>query len=109
MDVDVAHTSRTRGMASSPAPLPGRIQRARQERRYQHALELARQLYKQDPSEKNLAILREVSFERGEQLQAGGFIKEAATVFGNVADMGGAPEFQARVQEKLLLCGAPGK
>ena len=105
MDVEVAHKSKTRGTATSSVPLSERIVRARYEGRFQHALELARQQYKQDPSEANLALVRQVSFERGQQLQAQGQLTEAATVFGNCVDMGGPPEFQRKLAEKLAACG----
>ena len=105
MDVEVAHKFKTRGSAASMVPLPQRIGRARSEGRFQQALELARQQYKHDPSEANLALLRQVSFERGQQLQERGQLQDAATVFGNAADMGGPPEFQRLVAEKLAACG----
>ena len=92
-------------MASPSTPLPERIGRARKEGRFQQALELTRQLYKQDPAEESLALLRQVSFERGEQLRSQGRLQEAAQTFGNIVDMGGPPDFQRVLLEKLAACG----
>lgn len=102
----MAHKSKLRGSPPALAFLPQRIDRARREGRYQQALELSRQLYKQDPSEVNLGLLRQATFERGQQLESQKQIKEAATVYGNAAEMGGAPDFQRQVVERLAACGA---
>ena len=97
--------SKVRRMASPSTPLPERIGRARKEGRFQQALELTRQLYKQDPAEESLALLRQVSFERGEQLRSQGQLQEAAQTFSNIVDMGGPPDFQRVLLEKLAACG----
>lgn len=87
-------------------PLTERIAKARREGRTQQALELARQNYKHDPTAEHLDLLRQATFERGRQLQDQGYLKDATTVFSNAIDMGGAPEFLARLAEHLAACGA---
>jgi len=109
MDVEVAQKSKLRGSPSTSVPLPERIRSAVSEGRFQHALELARHLYKQDPSEQHLALLRDVSFKRGQQLQKQGHLTEAVTVFSNAAKMAGPPEFQRQLVEHLTACGAAEK
>ena len=87
-------------------PLAERIAKARHEGRTQQALELARQLYKSDPTAEHLDLLRQATFERGQHLQNQGNLKDAATVFANAVDMGGPAEFHSRLAEKLAACGA---
>jgi len=87
-------------------PLADRIAKARREGRTQQALELARQLYKHDPTAEHLDLLRQATFERGRQLQDQGNRKDAATVFANAVDMGGSAEFQSRLAGGLAACGA---
>src|SRR5688572_22469957 len=91
---DVAHKSKSPSQKVSPAPLPERIDRARREARLQQALELSRQLYKQEPSEAHLDLLRQVTFERGQQLEEHKHTKDAVTLYANAADMGGPEQFR---------------
>ncbi|MCI0683591.1 MAG: transcriptional repressor TCF25 family protein [Gemmataceae bacterium] len=91
---------------ASAISLGDRIAKALREGRTQQALELARQNYKHDPSAENLATLRQATFARGRQLQSQGDLKDAATVYANAIDMGGAPEFLAELAERLAACGA---
>src|SRR5262249_48071548 len=51
-------------------------------------------------------LLREVTLERGKQLQANGMLRDAAIVFGNLLTMGGSAEFLAVVAQRLAACGA---
>jgi tetratricopeptide (TPR) repeat protein len=87
-------------------PLPERIARARQEGRTQHALDLTRQLFKHNQTEENRELLRQVTLERGKQLQAEGKINDAATVFSHLLTMGGAQELRAEATQCLASCGA---
>jgi tetratricopeptide (TPR) repeat protein len=87
-------------------PLPERIAKARREGRTQAALELTRQLYKQDQSDANRELLCQVMFERGKQLQADGKPGDAAVVFGNLLALGGAPTLRAEVAQRMAACGA---
>ena len=102
----MGHKTSFRSFASSSVPLPQRIHFAVEDGRLQHALELARHLYKQDPAADNLKILRDVCFRRGQQLQKQGHLSEAIQVYTNAAEMGGSPEFQQALAERLLACGA---
>ena len=101
----MAHKSKFRGTVSASVPLPERISRARREGRFQQALELSRQFHKQNPAEESMALLRQVSFERAEQLQSQGHYQEAAQMFRNIIEMGGTAEFQRKLIEKLASCG----
>ena len=87
-------------------PLAERIANSRQEGKTQQALDLMRQLAKQQPSEAHQELLRQVTLERGQHLQSQGQTKDAATVYTNLLSMGGAPEFQTTVAERLASCGA---
>ena len=87
-------------------PLSDRIAHARAEGKTQQALDLMRQLIKQQPTEEHREMLRQVTLERGQQLQQQGNLKDAATVFSNLLSMGGSAEFQAVVAERLASSGA---
>lgn len=87
-------------------PLPERVARARREGRTQQALDLARQLFKQNQNEENRELVRQVTLERGKQLQAEGKIKDAATVFSNLLTMGGTAELRGEASRRLAECGA---
>ncbi len=86
-------------------PLAERIARARQEGRSQHALELARQLYKQEPTEAHRELVRQVTLERGLELQQMGHFRDAATVYVNARSLAGSPEFDATLATRLAACG----
>ena len=64
-------------------PLSERIQKARSEGRTQQALELSKQLAKQEPTQEHRELLRAVTFERGCQLLSDGKQREAIVVFQN--------------------------
>ena len=87
------------------APFEPRIRKAREEGRTQQALELAKQLVKQEPTEANKALHRDVMIERGNHLLADGHQREAGVVFGNALRIGGPPDFLALVAGKLAQCG----
>src|SRR5262249_36762133 len=101
-DVVVSHKSKQQAPPTDPRD---RFERARREGRFQQALEQARLLYKQDPSEANLELLRESTLARGQQLLSQGTLKEAAVVFGNAFDLGGDAAFRETLAEKLAACG----
>ena len=87
-------------------PLPDRIAKARKEGSTHKALELARALVKHEPTDAHRELLRQVTLERGQQLQATGMLRDAATVYSNLLTMGGTPEFLADVGQRLAACGA---
>jgi hypothetical protein len=86
-------------------PLEPRIAKARQEGRAQHALELTRQLYKQEPTEPHRELLRQVTLERGLDLQRGNYHKDAATLYVNALSLAGNPDFDATLASRLAACG----
>ncbi len=88
-------------------PLPVKIAIARREGRTQQALDLTRQLYKQNQNEENRELLRQVTLERGKQLQAQGKLKDAATVFDNLLTLGGSASQIAQAAQGLAACEAP--
>ena len=87
-------------------PLSARIDKARREGRTQQALELTRALCKYEPTDAHRELLRQVTLERGQQLQVNGMLRDAAIVFGNLLTMGGSGEFRAVVAQRLAACGA---
>jgi tetratricopeptide (TPR) repeat protein len=94
---------------TTATPLPERVARARRENRTQQALELAHQLYKQVPTAEHRELLRQVAFERGNQLHQQGHTRDAAVVFANALAMGGPAEYQATLAERLAECGDPAR
>ena len=66
--------------AASPADLRPRIERARQEGRFQQALDLAKQLHKYEPTPDHLELLKEVYLGRARQLRSQGQTRDAITV-----------------------------
>src|SRR6516165_6093150 len=99
-----------RAMSKKPKaperPLSARIDKARREGRTQQALELTRALCKYEPTDAHRELLRQVTLERGQQLQVNGMLRDAAIVFGNLLTMGGSGEFRAVVAQRLAACGA---
>ena len=80
-----------RGTAEIPAPnVEARARKALQEGRTQQALELAKQLYKQEPTEQHRSLLRHAYVERARQLQIQGKVQDAATVYENLLNLGPA-------------------
>jgi tetratricopeptide (TPR) repeat protein len=105
INAHLRETAVSRSSKPPPAPLTTRIARARAEGRTQQALELTRELYKHSHSPEDQELLRQVLLERGGQLQQQGHTRDAATVYGNLLDLGGTPEFRAGVAERLAACG----
>jgi len=87
-------------------PLADRLAQARAAGKSQQALEFAHQLYKQSHTPQNLVLLQQVTLERGRQLQLQGATRDAAAVFSNLLDLGGAPELLAEAATRLAACGA---
>jgi tetratricopeptide (TPR) repeat protein len=92
-------------LPKAPATLADRIARARSEGRTQQALELTRQLYKQEPSPEHAELLWHALFERGTQLLQQGHTRDAAVVFANTLRLGPSAEFRAQLAERLAECG----
>jgi tetratricopeptide (TPR) repeat protein len=66
--------------AATPALLRARVERAAREGRFQQALELAKQLHKQEPSPPHLELLRRAYLGRARQLRGQGHTRDAVTV-----------------------------
>lgn len=88
-----------------PTPLPERISKARREGRTQQALELSKELAKQEPTAEHKQLLRDVIFERGCQLLRDGKERDASVVFQNALAAECPPEFRAAIAGKLAELG----
>jgi hypothetical protein len=66
--------------ALTPAALKERAGRARQEGRFQQALEVVKQLYKLQPTPDHLELLKDTYLGRARQLRNQGQVRDAATV-----------------------------
>jgi tetratricopeptide (TPR) repeat protein len=95
----------SRKPTAAEKPLTHRIAKARKEGRTQQALELARELVKNEPTDANRDLLRQVILERGHQLHVQGRDRDAATVYQNALALGGPPEFIGTAAQRLAMCG----
>lgn len=104
------HKHHSHSSASAAVDLRPRIARARQEGRFQQALELSKQLYKYEPTPANLELLREVYLGRARQLRTQGQTRDALTVLEVAAHLEGAtPAWRERFAEEMALCGDVGR
>jgi tetratricopeptide (TPR) repeat protein len=86
--------------------LETRVRRSLGEGRSQHALEFAKQLYKQDPTPPHKELLRKVYLERAQDLRRQGYTRDATTVLENAAQLGdGDPTWLAHLAEELAAAG----
>jgi tetratricopeptide (TPR) repeat protein len=69
-----------KSVQTSTADLSTRVQRTRNEGRFQQALELAKQLHKAEPTPAHLELLKDTYLKRAAQLRAQGYNRDAATV-----------------------------
>jgi tetratricopeptide (TPR) repeat protein len=91
---------------ASPEELRRRIDRARQEGRFQQALELAKQLHKYEPTPAHFDLLKDVYLGRARQLRSQGQTRDALTVLDVASQLEGAtPEWLERLAEEMALCG----
>ncbi|HEY7156684.1 MAG TPA: hypothetical protein VH575_22135 [Gemmataceae bacterium] len=94
----------------SPAELRPRIERARQEGRFQQALDLAKQLHKHEPTPAHLDLLKEVYLGRARQLRGQGQTRDALTVLDVAARLDATtPAWLERLAEETALCGEVGR
>src|SRR5262245_33534766 len=76
------------------------------EQRFQHALELARQQFKQEPTSANRLLLFNAALGRARQLRQQGTTREAAAVLRAQLDGGGLTDgMKPPLAEELALCG----
>lgn len=89
------------------ADLEPRIRKAMNETRTQQALELARQLFKHEPTPEHKHLLRTTYVARARQLRTQGNSRDAATVIENAVPLGDdAPAaWLAEVAQELASCG----
>jgi tetratricopeptide (TPR) repeat protein len=86
--------------------LEARIDRARSEGRFQQALELARQLYKQEPSAAHLELLKAVSLGRARQLHEQKYDRDALSMLEAARAIDPRnPSWLQIVAELMALCG----
>jgi tetratricopeptide (TPR) repeat protein len=91
---------------SSPAELEPRILRALGEGRTQQALDLARQLHKQEPTPAHKDLLKRATFERARHLRDQGYTRDAAVVFSNAISLEPTdPVWLGRIAEEMAACG----
>lgn len=89
----------------SPKTLHDRIVRALQTGSTTKALELARQLERQQPNEANRSLLRDALIRHGLEQQQHGQFKNAAADFLAAAELGGDATFRASLANRLAGCG----
>jgi len=87
-----------------------RAQHAASEGRFQQALELAKQVFKHEPSAENKAFLREVYLGRARQLRSQGYTCDARTVLENALPLAGDdPACLETLAHELARCGEAGR
>src|SRR5581483_4934919 len=86
--------------------LKTRVERALQEGRFQHALDLGKQLYKHDPSPEKRDLLLDIDLRRGQQLRKQGYVRDALQVLDRALELGNTePRWLDRIAEELAACG----
>lgn len=90
--------------ALGPQELEARVHQALREGRTQQALELARNLFKQDRTPASLKLVQQATLARARQLSDTGNARDAGTLLSNAVDLGGA-EFLREVAAEMARCG----
>lgn len=94
-------------LPASPAVLRTRVERAAEEGRYQHALELGKQLYKQDSSPAHRDLLLNVYLGRAQQLRQQSYTRDAQSILDHAVHLAGDnPAWLERLAEELARSGA---
>lgn len=92
--------------APTGADLRARVLRARNEGRFQQALELAKQLHKGEPTPEHLELLKECALGRARQLRGQGADRDAVTMLEAALRYDEAtPAWLAQVAEELAQSG----
>ncbi len=89
----------------TPAVLKSRVEKALAEGRTAQALELARALFKQDPSPPHKGLLLQACLERVRQLRSQGQARDARTVLENALQLGPDAPQRERIAEELAAVG----
>jgi tetratricopeptide (TPR) repeat protein len=91
---------------SSPAELEPRIHRALGEGRTQQALDLARQLNKQQPTPHHRELLQRATLERATHLRGQGYTRDAGIVLSNAIGLApDDPAWLGRIAQDMAACG----
>ncbi len=90
----------------SPVDLKSRVENALREGRYQHALELGKQLYKQEPTPAHRDLLQKVYLGRARQLRTQGHSQDAQIVLNAALQVGNhEPAWLEQVAQELTAAG----
>jgi tetratricopeptide (TPR) repeat protein len=88
------------------APLEPRIHRALKEGRFQQALDLAKQLHKQEPTTARLELLKKTYLGRSKQLREQGHGRDAITMLDVALRLDASPVWLEQVARELAQAGA---
>jgi tetratricopeptide (TPR) repeat protein len=101
------HSKFKKATPQSPSSIKPRIDRAIHEGRFQQALELAKQLYKYEPTPVHLALLKKVYLGRGKELRDRGATQDAATLYEAAVRIDAADAaWVDQLAVELARCGA---
>ncbi len=95
----------SRPASASLPDLLTRVRRAETEGRFQQALELAKSLYKQDPSPPHKELLQRVTLGRARQLRAQNHTRDALTALENAVALDSNRAWHEEVAQELAACG----
>ncbi len=90
---------------SHTAPLEPRIHRAVSEGRFQQALELAKQLHKQEPTSAHLDLLKKVYLGRAKQLREQGYGRDAVTMLEAALHLDASPAWLEQIARETAQSG----
>src|SRR5438105_1393442 len=94
----------------TPEVVETRLRRAMAEDRLQQALELAKQLFKLDPSPQHRDLLRQAYLGRAAQQRKQGYFRDAQTTLQNAVNLAQTdPASLESIAEELARCGATGQ
>jgi tetratricopeptide (TPR) repeat protein len=89
----------------SAATLRGRISRAESEGRFQQALELAKSLYKQEPSAPHKELVQRMTLGRARQLLREGKDRDAVTILENAVGIDPSQAWHEQLAQELAAAG----
>jgi tetratricopeptide (TPR) repeat protein len=101
---------KTHPSAAHATDLSARAERALGEGRSKQALELAKELFRQEPTSAHREMLRRAYLARGRELRERGAERDSMTVLkAALASQGDDPAWLAQLAEQLVLSGAVGE
>jgi tetratricopeptide (TPR) repeat protein len=98
------HKKKPRHFTGVPATA-WRVDKALREHRTQQALDLARMLYKQEPSPQHKELLKHATLARARDLAGQGKTRDAGDLFNNAALLDNSPVFLAEIGQDLARTG----